>query len=490
MLEDNIILHISEENRKRQLFVKKIKLSNYPELLKKYKDFFNNDINYFNNKLKNKYIVVGKIKYNNDKEEIIAKTKNSKGKYKKYLINNSKFSNSRIINDDSSLGEKKTLTKYIKDSTLKVGQQYIDENNLEDLFNKFKTVKAINRKKTRNFITVKDLIENKIKINYIKNHNKKENLVKTENNENNAKFCKPSDNNEYNKTISTSFSIPNLKMHCLNNSNSIKNILINNNNYNSGYSSYKNIFLPKGPINDKTIDKKYLTTTNFYEENKKQFLKGKIKKRNKIINMQNQFLLKDKSNNCYINKVEKKYFAELLANQEQTLLKSSKTQIKFDNLINKISKKINKPKNDLLIFNTDNYRIKYELLNNFQIFNKHKGPEHYYNWYDDLRSLSSSNLNDKNKIYSIRNPLHNEKKYQINKKIVSLKNLKNIINDVNRKSTNCKGLIVKGRDLLELEYDNVKSLKSKKKINNFESYLPTAYIEDKLFAHENQISKK
>ena len=476
MIEDNIILHFSEDNKKRQLFVKKIKLSDFPDLSKKYNDFFNNDINYFNNKYKNNYIVVGKIQENKDKEEIIAKMKNNKGKYKKYLINSSKFSNSRMISEDSSAGEKKLINKYIKDTSLKIGQQYIDENNLEDLFNKFKTVKKINKSKTRNFITVKDLIENKIKINSFKNH------LKIENNEI-RQFGKSSDNNEYNRTISTKISNSNLIKQHLNES---KKIFMNN-NYTRGYSSYKNI-LPKNEIKDKTIDKKYLTTTNFYEVNRKKTYKGKIKKRNKIINKQNQFLLSNKDTNYYINKSEKKYFAELLANQEQTLLKSSKTQIKFENLTNKISKKINKSKKDLLILNTDNYRIKYELLNNFDIFNKHIGPEHYYNWYDDLRSLS--NGNEKNDIYSIRNPLHNEKKFKINKKILTIKNIKKIINEVNKKSHNCKGLIVEGQDLLQLEYDYAKSLKNKKKINNFESYLPSIDIEDKFFAGKKQNSKK
>ena len=201
--------------------------------------------------------------------------KNNKGKYKKYLFNNSKFSNSRMISEDSSVGEKKIINKYIKDTSLKIGQQYIDENNLEDLFNKFKTVKKINKSKTRNFITVKDLIENKIKINSFKNN------LKIENNEI-RQFRKSSDNNEYNRTISTNISNSNLTKQHLNES---KKIFMNN-NYTRGYSSYKNI-LTKNEIKDKTIGKKYLTTTNFYEVNRKKTYKGKIKKRNKIINKKN-----------------------------------------------------------------------------------------------------------------------------------------------------------------------------------------------------------
>ena len=79
-----------------------------------------------------------------------------------------------------------------------------------------------------------------------------------------------------------------------------------------------------------------------------------------------------------INKSKKKYFAELLANQERSLLKYSKSQAKFESLSNKISNTTNKRKNDLLLLNSDDYRIKNELLNKFENSSKILEKEHYY----------------------------------------------------------------------------------------------------------------
>ena len=69
------------------------------------------------------------------------------------------------------------------------------------------------------------------------------------------------------------------------------------------------------------------------------------------------------------------------------------------------------------------------------------------------------------------------------------KNLKKLVNDVNRISRNFEGLIVKGENLLQLEYDFVKTLKNKKIINNIEAYLPSIEVEDKCFVHKNKFSK-
>ena len=50
-------------------------------------------------------------------------------------------------------------------------------------------------------------------------------------------------------------------------------------------------------------------------------------------------------------------------------------------------------------------------------------------------------------------------------------------------------MIIQGKDLLQLEYDLAKNLKNKKKLNNFEAYLPTIETEDKFFAGENKFIK-
>ena len=481
MADDNILLHFSDENKKRQLFLKRIKLSNSPELLKIYNDFFNNNINYFNNKYKNKYIMIGKLQ-EKEKEGLILKS--NKGKNKKYVNNLSKISTSKIISDDSSHGEKKRLGgKFMKDSSLKIGQQYIDDNQIEDLYNKFKIVKKLNKSKTRNFITVKDLIEKKIKINTIKNLKKNEKKYKNELIDNNFQFYKSPDNNEYNKTISTCLSNPNMRVES--DFNFIKSFY--KNNYKSGYSSY---IFKKNINNDKIGLQNFRTLNNFYIEDKNKKNIKKIIKRNKTINKQNQFLLTSKGAICYKNKIEKKILSDLLANQEQTLLKSSKSQTKLENLSNKIAKKLNKQEKDLLILNTDSYRVKKELLNKMEILNQKYGPEHYYNWYNDLRTMTNKNILSKNSLSYIRNPLSNEKSIKMLNKNYSAKNFKKIIKELNKVSHNYKGLIVEGKDLLHLEFDFAKNLKNKKKINNFEAYLPTIDIEDKYFAGETKFQKK
>ena len=490
MAEDNIFSNLSDENRKKQLFLKKIKLTEFPELKKIYIDFFNNGINYFNGKYKNKYIIVGKIheyKEKEEKEEISPKTKNKVIKNKKYLLNTSKISKI-TIDDNSHLDKKHMGGKYNKNAVLKNGQQYIDEAELDELFKKFKTVQNINKKKANNFITVKDLIEKKVRINpSAKNIMKVENIL-----DNDLQLQKPTENNIYNKTISNSINNNKLKKNHLFDSKSGKNIL-KNNNKNNFFPSLTKINSVKDISsncngNEKFDNKKFVTFNNFYQIFDK---KDKIKTRNKIINRQNQFLLDYKDSKKNINKTEKNYFAQILANQEQALLKSSKSQLLLNNYGNKISKKINKPKKDLLILNIDNFRIIQELRNKFDILNKRLEPEHYYNWTNDLRSISNTKSNtqkkDKNNIYRIRNPMKN---YGLYKSNFGLRNLKKIINDINKDSHNCEGLIIKGKELLKFEYDNIKSIKNKKIINNYESYLPTTDLEDKSFANKNKILQK
>ena len=71
----------------------------------------------------------------------------------------------------------------------------------------------------------------------------------------------------------------------------------------------------------------------------------------------------------------------------------------------------------------------------------------------------------------------------------SLINIKKIINNVNKVSHNYKDMIINGKDLLQMEFDFAKSLKNRKKLNNFEAYLPTIDVEDKYFASENKFTK-
>jgi len=477
MADDNIILHLTQENKKRQFFLKKIRLNDFPELKNVYNDYFNNKINFFNSKIKNKYIFIGKI-HSKEKDDINSKVKSYKVKSKKNLLNSSKISGSRITPDENSRDKKHIGAKFGKNTTLKIGQHYIDDFELENLFQKFKTVQKINKSKTTDFITVKDLIEKKIKDNPALNNKNKEKKLKIE--------------NEYNKTMST-WLTNNAKNGnlLLNECNSAKN-LYNKNNRLSNFPMLSKINSTNDIIdqyinNDKRDKQNFKTMNNFFETfEKRKIINKKIRTRNKMINRQNQFLLNIKDSKT--SQTEHKYFAQILANQEQTLLKSSRSQAIFNHLGDKLSKKLDKSKNDLLILNSDNFRIKQELKNRIDEMNQRLGPEHFYNWTKDLRTISSVNSTLPIQVDRIRNPLRKEK-YLFSKSNIQLKNYKKIINSINKDTNNCEGLFIKGQDLLQLEYDYVKSLKNKKIINNIESYLPSAEVEDKYFGGKTKYTK-
>lgn len=281
MAEDNILFQISDEKRRRQLFVKKIKLSDFPELQKNYIDFFHNRNNYFNNKYKNNKIMVGKIKEIRDTQDLlqIPKIKNIKTKVnnKKNAFNSSR-TNSKLSPNDSSIIEKKQRLgiKFVKDSSLKIGQKYINENELEDLFNKFKIVERINKKKIRDFVTVKDLIEKRVKVKPLKKSITENKYITLKNDnlevyENVLPFQKVIDMNDYNKTISTCMSNHNFNMVNSIASKSAKNLLLNF----PGCSPVNNIKPSKK-------EKKYFKTiNNFYEDKKNS--NDIIKKRNNAI---------------------------------------------------------------------------------------------------------------------------------------------------------------------------------------------------------------
>jgi len=475
MTDDNIIIHLSEENKKRQLFLKKIKLTDFPILKNIYNDFFNNKVNYFKNTYKNNYVVIGKIQDEKEKEDINTKVKTYRGKYKKYILNASKINSSKATPEDTSHGEKKYVgAKYGKISTLKINQHYVDETELEDLFKTFKTVHKINKSKTSDFITVKDLIEKKIKKESINKKNEKKQKYE----------------NEYNRTTSTWTTNRNLKNENININDSAKNLsktkdikdknlpmlskLNSSNNINTQFIN-----------SDKEEDIKFKTMSNFFAPfNKKKNSKKKDRTRNKIISRQNQFLLNKKD----INQTENKYFAQILANQEKTLLQSSRSQTIFKNFGDKLSKKVKKQKNDLLVLNTDNYRIRQELRNRIDNMNKRLQPEHFYNWVNDLRTISSINSTQNIEDDKIRNPMKKEK-YCFSKNNFRLKNFRKIINDINRDTLNYEGLLIQGQNLLQLEYNNAKSLKNRKIINDFETFLPSVELEDKYFVKNTKFAK-
>lgn len=94
-------------------------------------------------------------------------------------------------------------------------------------------------------------------------------------------------------------------------------------------------------LNINLINKKSKTANNFYHS--KNINEKSIISRNRLIKRQKQFLLDSKDeDNFESHKARKNYYAEILANQEKTLTKTTKDQLKkiiyivyyFEKLIN------------------------------------------------------------------------------------------------------------------------------------------------------------
>ena len=135
--------------------------------------------------------------------------------------------------------------------------------------------------------------------------------------------------------------------------------------------------------------------------------------------------------------------------------------------------------------NINTYRIRNELKDKFTVLNSKLEPEHNYNWIKDLRG--ESNRNKSNDIIddTIRDPYNKtiQNIFPI-KNMVKKKNMKyykTLFDETNNINNNLEGLFVNGRNLLKIEYEQVKSLKNKKLLNNYEMYLPSIDVEDILF---------
>ena len=80
-------------------------------------------------------------------------------------------------------------------------------------------------------------------------------------------------------------------------------------------------------LNINLINKKSKTANNFYHS--KNINEKSIISRNRLIKRQKQFLLDSKDeDNFELHKARKNYYAEILANQEKTLTKTTKDQLK------------------------------------------------------------------------------------------------------------------------------------------------------------------
>ena len=480
-MDDNISKG-NEKNRKL-LFLKKVKIGNNQIMKNELKQFFWNVDNYFQKNYDKYDILIGN---NNNKKNVIIpsmllksmKKKIKKGNMNQKMANSShsqdkKNSESKItFNSNTSRFDRKRGPLKNSKEVLKVGQKYITESELEDLFNAFSIVQKINKKKSKNFIMAKDYIDKHI-------------LIANKTFSNFGKF---------NENKKNQLNIPNKILPDLPISSNYKESTYYNMPMNEKIFK-KEIFTKKNEDFDE--EKKYKTVTNFFRRNK-IFENKKIKKRNKLIRKQNQYLSsknEKKNEGLELNKAINDYYANLLADQEQVILNTEKNKIKKNKITKSLSKTTKKKENKLLLKDIESYRVANELKDKFCNLGAKLEPEHNYCWKRDLRGdLYITKKNEDNPNYfNIRNPFNKLINGSFSDKNLTkkkyLKYYKSLLDENNNINKNLQGLYIIGKNLLRMEYEQFKSIKNRKILNNYETYLPSSEVEDIIFIDKKYSNK-
>ena len=364
-MEENIFkINKASPNISKLFILKKINLKKFPQLTKDLKEYFWNRDKYFQQKTKDYYIIVGNNKAKKENSSSGKQRKADRRKTRKFLnisinspdkkhSNDSKLNSSRFI-------IKRGITKNIKETAgLKIGQRYINDYELEDLFNAFETAHKINKKRSVIFVSPMDYIDKNsliltsrtsTNLNRFLSEGKfsNEKLKKSNENKKSKDFEKEGSgkkitkqknnimndlnniNNDYYKTASTFGSLNNIK------ENKNENIIDSPSRDINKFCSLSKMNSLNNPINfliNQIFNKKSKIMNNFYSLNNSE--EKNIIKRNKIIRPQNQLLINSKDEDNFASQKTKKYtvnvtlkrlqyFALILATQENTLSKTSK----------------------------------------------------------------------------------------------------------------------------------------------------------------------
>ena len=506
----------NDVNKAKLLYLRRISLTKNKNMQKNLNHFFWNANNYFQKDYDEFDIILGNKK---NKKYIIPFIKVTPAKRRRRnsiteLYNNNSQSHEKknneskitLTSNNSRFGGKRGYLKNNKENGLKVGQKYISESELEELFHAFCSVQKMNKKKSNNFIMAKDYIDNNILnanktiSNFGKYNENKKNILSGNNkvlpelssslfNNKSTKNSISAYNNDKNKINLKLFKNKNLKI-----IEEKKNDLANSN---KTQKLKMNIF--SNDIMEKTIDLnddiKYKTANNFFvDKNILDF--QKLKSRNKLVQRQNQYLnskkeLEGEDNNKAIND----YYAQLLADQEQVMMDVQKSKKKKGNILKIISKRAKKKEKNLLLKDLESYRIQNELKDKFCVLGEKLEPEHNYNWKRDLRGdLYKHTQNEDNPNYfNIRDPYNKIISGSFSDKNLTkqvyMKYYKNLIEENDNINKNLEGLYIKGKNLLKMEYEQFKNNKNRKIINNYETYLPSAEVEDIIFIDNKNIKK-
>ena len=489
----------------KEYLLKKINVEKFPKLKKNLDSFFNDANKYFQTKYNDKYLLLD-IRNINDKNKtssLFLEDYNNKNN-KLLLYRNNKSS---VDTTNKSISNKTNISRKIKikrdkkkfisvdENQLKHGQRYIDDKELDNIYQIFKELHKLNKNKTNNFITFKELYSNKNNISLDQSKGPK--ILTYDNNRTTTNFhkndlIKIKDNKENSSNKYRTLTSNNgIKFNLTFNENNINNNKILKKNKNKSlneidyYKSSSTEFTQVYKYKNKIKNKKFLLKIN------NQLMIKDIKERNKLIKMQNQYIPSELCN------ITQKEIAKNLALQEKAFLNHSRNKKYEFKLNNYLSHKLKKSKKKLLLFEEENYRPNIETIIKLNNLQNKLNPEKIYNWTQDIHS-SEYNIN--NQILSSEETIRNPQKMKIfsplkNKILenseyitrkIPLKQLKNLKKNLGNISKNYESLFINGVNLLKLESDISKKLRRKKILNNFESLIsPDNLKSNDIYYHIN-----
>ena len=450
--------NLKNKNRLRVFTIEKIKLAEKPDLKKYFKEFFQNPKLYFNNQFDNKQLVIGKSKTQMEKYEIpIPKKFQRKYGFRK-KTRTYRLDNDNLSEQLSLFNEKRRHYKGSKDYTLKEGQRYINDRELEDIFKAFQKVHEINKTKNKDFITTKELIDSifiyhdddKKRNN---NNNFKSELSINKNYERNNHKNKEKNEDKLSKSKSSLFgeiknTNPLLLHDSFNKINSNKNIKNREkssrikSSYSQSYFQYnQNRLIPKIKLQNNQYQKEFedtlgkinnidnISTVNtqitimnknrpqsfltkftnsniqLLEDKEKEKIKKQLLENEKLMEKQTQFLPNTSQ------ELIKKEIAKRLASQEKALIYNLKFKNKENNLLEHLSKKLKKQKSSLMLGQIEDYRLIKDIKVKINRLIKKTNPGQNYNWQMDLRNSRNEDKEKTPKM--INNEINNNKKISL-----------------------------------------------------------------------------
>ena len=529
--------------KRYQLILSKINVKEKPILKKYLTQFFETPQNYFVSTFSNRKIVLNKTKSLNEIYEIpipqslLKRIKRRKSKGIQLYNDTSikeKIAEIAVVHNNNT--SKARFKKEKESKKEKIDIREIRDKEIQKIFNDFKKVRNINKNSINNFITKNEYVD-------LIHRNKNENEEKGEEHEQIEDKNNESDNN-IKKLIKSKSSISIRK----NKEEFEKNIIFSkitkfkdkNNNYNNilpitkknseklipKLSNQNNItphfisiFDEINPMrstifkneekekdnkdNNTTLNSQYST---LYKSRNKSFLsklKNTLNKFQSTKSINNNELLIQKQNQYVTvikNKTIKKEFLKNLAYQEKTLQRQIQHCKKDKNMIKYIREKLKRENGELLMGQTDDYRIINDIKTRLNKLMKKSFPENHYDWKDNLRNkkIESDDINKDQEI--MRNPYNKASTFIKNKQFEKYENefIKNyapkneyrkFVKDIKNIKNNLNGLLIEGQNLLKYEQDLIKKIKGKKFLINYNNLLKEKDINDELYAYNININK-